>query len=167
MSLRARPAQRGSTLLLVVVLLGVLSIVGVAAVSLGSQERVNASAKGRRDAMAACARAASMALWAEVAKYGSGYMTSTAPVQEIVLPDGTSLAAPAHYSSAVSDALPVAQIVRTHQVARSFAASTIDLTNKMDAPQSKMGGTAYTVVARCRDAKGRENEVEFTTVLAL
>jgi hypothetical protein len=30
-----------------------------------------------------------------------------------------------------------------------------------------LGGTAYSVVARCRDAKGREDEVEFTTVIAL
>jgi type II secretory pathway pseudopilin PulG len=159
--------QRGSTLLLVVVLIAVLSIIGVAAVSLGSQERVNAAAKGKRDALAACANAARMALWAEIAKYGSGYLTSTNPVGEIVLADGTRLAAPAHYASAGTDALPVVQIVQSHSIVRSFAAKTVDLTNRMDAPQSQLGGTAYTVVARCRDEKGRENEVEFTTVLAL
>jgi hypothetical protein len=37
----------------------------------------------------------------------------------------------------------------------------------MDAPQSQLGGTAYTVVARCKDAKDREQEVEFTTIIAL
>jgi hypothetical protein len=37
----------------------------------------------------------------------------------------------------------------------------------MDAPQSQLGGTAYTVVARCRDARQREQKVEFTTVIAL
>ncbi len=91
---------RGSTLLLVVILLGVLAVIGVAAVSLGSQERTNASAKGKRDAVAACANAARMALWAELARYGSAYLTSSNPVGEIVLPDGTTLAAPAHYASA-------------------------------------------------------------------
>jgi len=167
MSHGSRPSERGSTLILVVVLLAVLAIIGVAAVSLGSQERVNASAKGRRDALVACANAARMALWAEVARHGAGYMTSTAPMTEIVLADGTRLAAPAHYTSAEADALPVAQIVRTNRIVRSFASKTVDLTNKMDAPQSQLGGTAYTVVARCKDAKGREDEVEFTTVLAL
>ena len=158
---------RGSTLLLVVILLGVLAVIGVAAVSLGSQERTNASAKGKRDAVAACANAARMALWAELARYGSAYLTSSNPVGEIVLPDGTTLAAPAHYASAGSDALPVVKIVRTHRVVRSAAAKTADLTNRMEAAQSQLGGTAYTVVARCRDAKGREDEIEFTTVLAL
>jgi len=160
-------SRRGSTLLLVVILLAVLAVIGVSAASLGSQERVNAAAKGRRDAVAACASAARMALWAEIARYGSGYLSSTSPVGEIVLPDGTTLAAPAHYQSADTDDLPVVQIVRTHRIVRSLAAKTQDLTNKMDAPQSALGGTAYTVVARCRDAKGREDEVEFTTVLAL
>jgi Tfp pilus assembly protein PilX len=160
-------SRRGSTLLLVVVLLAVLAIIGVSAVSLGSQERVNAAAKGRRDAVAACASAARMALWAELAKYGSGYLSSTSPVGEIVLADGTRLAAPAHYGSADTDDLPVVQIVRTHRIVRSLAAKTVDLTNRMDAPQSALGGTAYTVVARCRDAKGREDEVEFTTVITL
>lgn len=164
---RHSTTSRGSTLLLVVVLLAVLAVIGVSAVSLGSQERVNAAAKGKRDAVAACAGAARMALWAELARYGSAYLTSSNPVGEIVLADGTRLAAPAHYTSAGSDALPVVEIVRTHRIVRSLAAKTVDLTNKMDAPQSALGGTAYTVVARCKDPKGRESEVEFTTVIAL
>lgn len=158
---------RGSTLILVVVLLAVLAAIGVAAVSLGSQERVNAAAKGKRDAVAACASAARMVLWAELAKYGSAYMASTAPVGDIVLSDGTKLAAPAHYTSAGTDALPVIQVVRKHQVTTGLKGATGDLTNKMDATQNVVGGTAYTVVARCKDPKGRESEVEFTTVLAL
>lgn len=162
-----QPEPRGSTLILVVVLLGVLAVIGVAAVSLGSQERGNASAKGKRDAMMACASAARMALWAELARYGSAYLQSSAPVGDIVLADGTKLAAPAHYTSAGTDTFPVVQIVKTHQVIRSLAAKTADLTNKMDAAQTNLGGTAYTIVARCKDAKGREDEVEFTTVLAL
>ncbi len=163
---RLEETSRGSTLLLVIVLLAVLAIIGVAAVSLGSQERINASAKRKRDAIAACANAARMALWAELARYGSAYMTSANPVAEIVLADGTRLAAPAHYTSAQSDALPIVEIVRTHRIVRSFASQTVDLTNRMDAPQSQLGGTAYTVVARCKD-KNRESEVEFTTVIAL
>ena len=159
--------SRGSTLLLVVVLLAVLAIIGVSAVSLGSQERVNAAAKGKRDAVSACANAARMALWAELARYGSAYLSNTSPVGEIVLADGTKLAAPAHYTSASTDALPVVQLIRTHRVVRSAASQTVDLTNRVDAPQSALGGTAYTVVARCKDPKGRESEVEFTTVIAL
>jgi Tfp pilus assembly protein PilX len=163
--------SRGSTLLLVVVLLAVLAVIGVSAASLGSQERVNASAKGKRDAVTACASAARMALWAEIAKFGSAHLSSTSPVGEIVLSDGTRLAAPAHYTSADSDDLPIVEIVRTHRIVRSLAAKTVDLTNRMDAPQSQLGGTAYTVVARCKqrmpDGKFREDEIEFTTVIAL
>jgi len=164
---RNSTTSRGSTLLLVIILLAVLAIIGVSAVSLGSQERVNAAAKGKRDAVTACASAARMALWAELAKYGSAYLTSANPVGDIVLSDGTKLTAPAHYTSAGTDSQTVVEIVRTHQIVRSFAAKTVDLTNKMDAPQSALGGTAYTVVARCKDPKGRESEVEFTTVIAL
>jgi Tfp pilus assembly protein PilX len=167
MQFRPKAKHRGSTLILVVVLLAVLSVIGVAAVSLGSQERVNAAAKGRRDALAACASAARMALWAELARHGAAYLTSSTPVGEIELADGTKLAAPAHYTSADTDDLPVVEIVRTHRIVRSLAAKTVDLTNRMDAPQSQLGGTAYTVVARCKDAKEREQEVEFTTVIAL
>jgi Tfp pilus assembly protein PilX len=164
---RLEKTSRGSTLLLVVVLLAVLAIIGVSAVSLGSQERVNSAAKGKRDAVSACANAARMALWAELARYGSAYLASTSPVGEIVLADGTKLAAPAHYTSASTDTVPVVEIVRTHRVVRSFGSQTVDLTNRMDAPQSQLGGTAYTVVARCKDPAGRESEVEFTTVIAL
>lgn len=167
MDVRPKAKHRGSTLILVVVLLAVLSVIGVAAVSLGSQERVNAAAKGRRDALAACASAARMALWAELARHGAAYLTSSTPVGEIQLADGTRLAAPAHYTSAGTDTYPVVQIVKTHRIVRSLAAKTVDLTNRMDAPQSQLGGTAYTVVARCRDARNREQEVEFTTVIAL
>jgi predicted membrane-bound mannosyltransferase len=158
---------RGSTLVLVVVLLAVLAAIGVAAVSLGSQERVNAAAKGRRDALAACAGAARLALWAELARYGSGYLTSSSPGSEIVLADGTRLAAPAHYSSAGTDGQPVAEIIDVHQVQFSHAGTTNDLTNRMDAVRGGGSGTAYVVNARCKDPKGREVEVEFTTALAL
>ncbi len=41
----------GSTLLLVVILLGVLAAIGAAAVSLSSRDRINAGAKSRRDLM--------------------------------------------------------------------------------------------------------------------
>lgn len=168
MDVRPKANHRGSTLILVVVLLAVLSVIGVAAVSLGSQERVNAAAKGRRDALAACASAARMALWAELARHGAAYLTSSTPVGEIVLADGTKLAAPAHYTRDDMTTPPlVVDIIRTHRIVRSLAAKTVDLTNRMDAPQSQLGGTAYTVVARCKDAKDREQEVEFTTIIAL
>lgn len=158
---------RGSTLILVVVLLAVLAAIGVAAVSLGSQERTNAAAKGKRDAVVACAHAARMALWAELAKYGSGFMTSPDPVGDIVLADGTKLRAPAHYTSSGTDGAPVAGLVRIFEVPREGKARTRDLTNRMDAFRGGGGGLAYVVVARCRDPKGREIEVEFTTALTL
>ncbi len=160
-----RKTPRGSTLILVVVLLAVLAAIGVAAVSLGSQERTNAAAKGKRDAVSACAHAARMALWAEIGKHSSGFLSSVDPVSDIVLADGTSLRAPAHYTSAGTDGVAVTSLVRRFVVPRQGKGSTRDLTNRMDALMDTGKGTAYGVVARCRDPKGREVEVEFTTAL--
>src|SRR5689334_9704737 len=102
MSLLPRPAPgsaSGSTMILVVVLLMVLGIIGVAAVSLGSQERANASSKTQRDRLYACATAARMQVWAELAKYGRGYFDSTNNPDSVTLPDGTVLTAPSHYDT--------------------------------------------------------------------
>src|SRR5512144_1685410 len=100
-SLRPRSRPAGSTLVITMILLTVLTVIGVAAVSLGSQERINASGKGKRDALYACANAARIQIWAELAKYGRGYFDSANAPSELTLPDGTTLTAPAHYSAAM------------------------------------------------------------------
>lgn len=160
------PAPRGSTLILTVILLAVLAILGAAAVSLGSQERQNASAKGRRDALQACAAAARMQIWAELAKHGRGYLESTQTAGQITLPDGTKLIAPAHYGQDPG-AVVVEDVVLKNSVRTASAPAAVDLTNTFGFMQGLNTATAYTVVARCRDKRGGELEVEFVTSLVL
>jgi hypothetical protein len=160
-----RTPARGSTLLLAMVLLAVLSVVGVAAVSLSSQERTNAAAKGKRDALFACANAARMVLWAELARYGQNHLTSDAPIAELVLPDGTRFAAPAHYdtpSSAVVKSVALERLVPI-----SLEGETGDLTNSFRSPGGDGSTRSYTAVARCTDPKGRALEVEFVIAFSL
>lgn len=160
---RNAPIPRGSTLLLVTILLGVLAVVGVAAVSLGSQERVNAAAKGKRDMMAACASAARMAIWAEVARYGTSRLKEPLTEAQITLGDGTILSAPAHYAD-----VPGLQVVQVNSHTSPSGTSrpeTRDSTNTFLEGPGQGGMNAYVFSARCRDAKGRETEVEFSTML--
>ncbi len=160
-----RSAHRapGSTLILTMVLLTVLTVIGVAAVSLGSQARVNAAGKGKRDAMYACANAARLAIWAELAKYGSGYFAMPQAPDELTLPDGTKLTAPAHYSDRAWLGTTVDTIVLKNTVQSATMMGTQDLTNTFKFMQNLTHATTYTVDARCRDASGRELEVEFVT----
>lgn len=165
-SRRSRHHRRGSTLILTMVLLAVLVIIGAAAVSLGSQERINAGGKGKRDAIFACANAARMTIWAELAKYGRGYFDSSDAPSEVVLADGTRLTAPAHYSPMASG-LTVEQLVLRNTVQTAGTQTAMDLTNTFNFMQNLNHATTYSVVARCRDASGRELEVEFVTSLLL
>src|SRR6266498_1794844 len=66
-----RKIARGAALPLAMILLGVLTVVGVAAVSLSTQERANAAAYSKMDAIYACANAATAKLWSELAIYGT------------------------------------------------------------------------------------------------
>jgi hypothetical protein len=159
---------RGSTLVLAMVLLAVLSLVGVAAVSLSSQERANVGAKAKRDLQVACANAARMVVYAELAKYGSAFLASGDALPEVTMPDGTKLTQ-AHYDTpaglTVRDVTPERIIPVT---SNPKAAGTADLTNTFetigtDSPTVQ----GYEVVARCQDAKGRQLEVEFVVAFAL
>jgi len=161
---RKQKPARGSTLLLVTILLAVLAVVGVAAVSLGSQERNNAAAKGKRDMMAACASAARMAIWAELAKYGSARLREPMPETEITLSDGTIISAPAPYVDTTSPVTVVS--IRNYASPKGATGrDTRDYTNAILDPTKKDGGTAYMFIARCRDRMGRETKVEFSTML--
>jgi hypothetical protein len=159
MRTRRTPTPRGSTLLLAMVLLAVLSIIGVAAVSLSSQERVNAGAKARRDAMIACASAAQSVIWSELLRYGPRYLGSGLPVGKANLPDGTQLAL-AHYQQDVETTL-VSQVVTPVTCTgddENGPEQVVDLTNRDAA--IRLSGHCYRIVARCTDDKGRALEVE-------
>ena len=158
--------------LIAMILLAVLSVLGVSAVTLSSEERRNAAAKARHDALQACARAAQARIWAEVARYGPTYLKSGVLVATPEsLPGGMSARAPAHYSSSTTNATPDdgsaiavnSVVVQFDQgVSDGSLATASDLTNRAVAIDQLGSGKAYRIVARCKDSKGRELEAEFS-----
>lgn len=148
--------DRGSTLLIVMILLTVLAAIGAAAVTLSSRDRINASAKTRRDMVTACASAAQAKIWAEVARYGPQWLGSDNAISEMTLNDGTRLG-PLHY-----DQTPTGLVVKN--VVLGLAAeygdeAVVGLSNRSSGLIS--AGHTYRCVARCVDPAGRQLEVEF------
>jgi hypothetical protein len=163
--IRTRP-QRGSALLLVIILLGILTAIGAAAVTLSSRDRINAGAKTRRDFMLACANAAQLKVWAELNRYGTKWFQPGAfQATELVLADGTRLA-PLHYgqdtSTYISDVVVTFNDPMNSEVA-------VDLTNRSGGLMAF--GSGRRTIARCVVPGGlfspdRVLEVEFAIRLA-
>ncbi len=160
----SRNDPRGSTLLLTMVLLLVLTAAGVAAVSLTARERDNASVQSRYQKLVECGSAAQAVIWAQLARYGTNYIGSTMPVGVMNLPDGTQLAAPIHYGQDTSST--VASVSYTVvSGGGSQGASDVDCTNRLCGQTSS--GNPVLIVARCTDPKGRQYEVELSFAFAL
>lgn len=160
------PAPRGNTLIIAMIMLTVLSIIGVAAVSLSTQERRNAGAAKEQDAAVLCANAAQAKLWAEISARGTGYLskTNTMTVTSIKLIDGRQLWAPAHFGSTTTT--PVGSGVGTGSAGSSTGLATdVNVSNTMLGGTGSGAGTWFT--ARCVDDNGREHEVEFGFRFAL
>jgi type IV pilus assembly PilX-like protein len=166
MPLPSRPAQRGSVLIVAMLLLLVLTILGVAAVSASTKERLASGVKSRHDRLLACARAAQAKIWAEVAMQGPGYLTGASPVTAITLPDGTQLTAPAHYDTQADgsvEARTVTLVVRDGASgARLPASANMSNQGEIAAPP----GNVTRVTARCVDTFGRPFEVELAVRFA-
>ncbi len=158
-------SRRGSTLLITMILLLVLTALGAAAVALSSQDRVNASSQARYQKLVDCASAAQSMVWAQLARYGTNYIGSNLPVGTVTLPDGTQLSAPTHYGQ--DPAKTFASVITTFQSGGGgVTAVDMDCTNKL-CGQSQHGGDPIGVAARCTDSSGRQFEVEMSFVLAL
>lgn len=159
-------AARGSSLVLAMILLGVLAVIGVAAVQLGSQERVNAAGKARRDLMLACAHAARAQLWVDLTRSGSTYLRAETVPTALVLPDGTELQAPSAPTYSDKKGLPVADLIGLVTLNLPTEAAIRDITNTMTKGRGP-SSPGYRILARCRDAKGRELSVELNLRFAL
>lgn len=165
-----RPRRpRGSALLLAMILLAVLTVIGAASVMLSSQERNNAAAKNRLDFLNACANAAQAKIWAEMAQYGLGYLSSNVQVSSMTLPDGTIVIAPAHYGQLDAKTQPevssVAFIVKsTNSLDTNM--NYRDCTNGACGLAQTLGSTKG-MTAVCRDRFGREYEIELAVKFAL
>jgi hypothetical protein len=139
------------------ILLAVLVVAGVAAVSLSSQERMNAGTKGKLDFALACANAAQAKIWSELTDHGLGYLGSTLQITPVTLPDGTVLAA-GHYGASAGT-VTVDKMVYQAECKSANPLAERDFTNTIVA--RTVGGNCYAIQARCIDPAGRETEVEF------
>jgi hypothetical protein len=158
-----RKIARGAALPLALILLGVLTVVAVAAVQLSSQERQNAVSYSRLDAVYACANAATAKLWSEIAVSGTTLGGATQLVSSITLSDGTKLTAPAHYDT-TTGGVTVGQMVASSASSASSAPET-SMENK-GVPTVAPGQT-YSFTVTCQDANGRAFEIELGLKFAL
>ena len=161
-------SERGAALPLALIMLGVLTAIAVAAVSLSSQERTNAANYSRVDFVNACANAAQAKLWAEVSYQSIGYFSSGLAVTSITLPDGTRFTAPAHYDAGVTGPMPIVKDVVLRVESSSGTGGNI---NERDCTNGACGlvpfGATQLVVAHCIDSRGRELEIELGVKFAL
>jgi hypothetical protein len=166
MAIRTPLPRRGTALLVALILLAVLTVIGTAAVTLSSRERESASAKARVSFATACAHAAQGRIWAELAKFGLGSLTTGLVATEMTLPGGTKLAVPAHYTPVDGSAGTTAVILgRTAGSSGGTMKGEQDESN-MDADSNQLGQT-FTVTARCTAPSGREMELEIGMRFAL
>jgi hypothetical protein len=146
------------------ILLAVLTIIGVSAVTLSSQERMNAHAHSNYDALVECATAAQAQLWSQVGVNGTAYYKSPSPtmtVTSLTLSDGRELASPAHLDSTAP--ILVSAGIGGGPVGDPQGQTWVeDTTNRITAsgPGGPGGGGTW-VTARCVDSFGRVHEVEF------
>lgn len=151
------PNARGSSLLVALIALAVLSIVAVGAIAFTGQNREGSAVMARGERSSACADAARKYLLSKLRLYGVAVASLTL---DDTLPDDPvaarrSRVTTGHYDIAAGvDATGIASAGsvgfsrdQTRNVANVIAASTL-------------GGTPYRVVVKCRDSAGREEEVE-------
>jgi hypothetical protein len=158
---------RGAALPLALILLAVLTAIAVAAVSLSSQERVNAASYSRIDFVTECATAAQAKVWSELASLGTPYLGQQIAITEVRLPDGSVLAAPAHYDTKpgtyVSDVIIAGEA--NSGLGQGSDLRERDVTNTTYVRQDT--GRALRVMARCYDHRGRMLELELSLKFAM
>jgi hypothetical protein len=147
------------------ILLGVLTVVGVAAVSLSTVERRNAGSYSQLDFVNECANAAQAKLWSEMVALGPAYLGASAVVTHIQLPDGTQLKSPSHYDTSATTQV---KDVIVKVVSSAGAGGDV---NERDCTNNACGlmplGATNLVMAHCKDAFGRELEMELGVKFAL
>ncbi len=152
---RSQP-NRGSVLVVAIILLAVLAAIAASAIILSGQGRVNASAQSRHDMMIQCAQAAQAEIINEAAHYGSKYFGSNLPLGQMVLPDGTTLTM-GHYGQSPDGGLTVSVAALAIQDNISTTGLGSDITNKDRAGNL---GSSYIASVHCVDYSGRPYEIE-------
>jgi hypothetical protein len=142
-------AERGSALLVVVVLIAVLAIVGLAIVTRASSEGAAAAAKRQYDKSVSCADSARELLMSQFRLYGSAPSTLVlnTPIDDKTLATG-------HYDNIAVTSVTAATGATANQMGVS------DVSNRI--ARVAMGGQLYRMTVVCSGANGtRQSEVEF------
>lgn len=154
---------RGSALLTSMILLAVLTALGIAAVSLSTQERKNSAAKVGIDALEACANAAQAKIWAEMSQYGLASMAGSVSVSAMNLPGGLT-GMPGHYGSQNLPSLTLNDVTLT-ETSDNGSLGEQDCTNRACGMNTL--GHVQRGFAHCVDRFNREFEVEIAIKFAL
>ena len=148
--------QRGSALVLVTIILGVLALLAAAALKLAQQDSVSVNQRINRETLTACADAAQRKLMAEIALRGG----PTGTAQAVVVPGANTKLVIGHYDSdaTVADVQLDQNFIPLGPAAASGGFDENDATNTMR--MGGMFGQNYLTVAHCTDSRGRQYEVE-------
>ena len=162
---------RGSAMLLAMVILAVLTLVAVASLQLAHGDSVTVNRQQNYRILVACAEAANRKLWAE---YGNRQGTVQSVTPYVVADtknakgDWMQLAV-GHYDSDIGG--PLVAITFDDQVMKLLGATAmsggitdLDTTNTFRAP---LLGTPYLLTAHCKDASGRQYEIEMAVRFGL
>ena len=148
-------AQRGSSLIFVVIMLAVLAIVGLAVITQANNEADGASGKRQYDRSVACADAAREMLNSQFRLYG---VQPTALTLNTTL-DGKQLAS-GHYSQVAVTSVTAA----TGSSSGSMGVS--DMANRI--VRSALGGQLYRMTVVCSSPNStRQSEIEFLVKFGL
>lgn len=149
-------SQRGSALILVIIVSSLLALMGVAALRLSAQESVEVNRKIDQQILQACATAAQKKIWAEYALYGG----SSASIAPTVVPGTNTRLSIGHFDADVGG-VSVAFDDKTMKPLESNAASgglqEMDQSNTF---RKGLLGQPYMIFAHCTDGRGRQYEVE-------
>ncbi len=158
-------SQRGSALLLSMVLVAILAGLVVAALSFSRSELAGAKADLAGDALVECADAARQHLLSHFKMFGTpptqielNLRTDKPGVVACApgLPEGAACLKSNHIETATT--VKGVRLVGAGMAGGGRNAQ--DLTNKVVRPGA-LGGQYYTAVVHCEDAQGRQSEVEF------
>ena len=155
---------RGSSLIMVTIILLVMALMAASALILTAQEAGTVSKKIDYDVLVACAQAAQQKLWGEYALYGSGITT----VKPTVIPgtEDPSTKQNARFSIGHYDSDPtdITDVTFNDESWRPLPATVVSGSlGEMDQSNTfrrGFGGQPYLVFAHCRDNRGRQYEVE-------
>lgn len=148
--------QRGSGLILVVIILAVLAMLAGAALRIAQQEAVTVSRHINYETLVSCAEAAQAKLWAEYANYNT-----VNPVMPTVIPGTNSALQLGHYEANPSTVTSVifdeAAMKPLDPNVISGGLRELDQTNTF---RKGLLGQPYQIFAHCFDDRGRQYEVE-------